>query len=386
VSEASSKTVPAPVAKAPPSQGASGGAQPVAAPLRGLVVRALVAALMLLAAGAFLVNWNELLLSLGSQWTNDAYVRGEPTQISARVGGYVVREGVTDFQAVRAGDVLYEIEDDDYQARVDQAQAALDEAAAAVRVLDAQLALQQQQVAVAQSAIEATGADLLRTRQEERRQSALLNTEGGLRQAWEGAVAGRRRYEAALSGNHAGLAGQQAQFRVLAAQAEQARAALGAQQAALRRARINLGYTRVAAPRDGTVGARQVRPGQYVAPGTMLIPFVPADDVWVVANFQEIQVRRMAVGQAATVTVDAYPGTPLRGRVQSFEPSSQAASSLLPPDHAMGNFTSVVQRVPVRIALDGDQALARRLMPGLSAEARVDTSGSGEGNRGGGGH
>lgn len=348
------------------------GAPPPGPTLRSVVVRAVILALMLLAAGLFIVNWNELLLSATTQATNDAYLRGDPTQLSARVSGYVRREGVTDFQAVKAGDVLYEIEDDDYRARVDQAQAGLDAANATVSVLEAQIGLQRQVVAVASSQIAATEADLDLAGKERARQAALLNTEGGLRRAWETAVADEQRLQAMLASNRATLGEQTAQLGVLGAQLEQARAIAQTRQAALALARIDLGYTRVVAPRDGVVGQRQARAGQFVKPGAPLITLVPLDDVWAVANFREIQLRNIHPGQPATVTVDAYPGVVLHGRVLSLEPGTEARSSLLPPDHATGNFTYVVQRVPVRIGLEPG-TLAGRLRPGLSVEARIDT-------------
>ncbi len=181
-----------------------------------------------------------------------------------------------------------------------------------------------------------------------------------------------------MAGNRAKIASQTAQLKVLHATLEQTEADLQAKQAALDTAQINLGYTRVLAPRDGRLGFRIVRVGQYVAAGAPLIQLVPSNDVWVVANFRETQVRNMHVGQPARLTLDAYPGITLIGRIDSIEPGSEALGSLLPPDRAVGNFTKITQRVPVKIRIDAGQAhqneLIGRLLPGLSVEAAVDTS------------
>jgi biotin carboxyl carrier protein len=174
--------------------------------------------------------------------------------------------------------------------------------------------------------------------------------------------------------NRAQLQQQRQQVNVLDSQIKQAQATLKAQQAARDLAQINLGYTRITAPVDGMVGQRQVRPGQYVSLGTQVISLVPLPKVWVIANYKETQMTRIRVGQAARVTVDTFPGAILRGHVDSWSPASGAQFSLLPPDNATGNFTKVVQRIPVKIVLDPDPAIDDLLRPGMSVIATIDTA------------
>jgi membrane fusion protein (multidrug efflux system) len=161
---------------------------------------------------------------------------------------------------------------------------------------------------------------------------------------------------------------------VLDSQARQARATLDGQQAARDLAAINLGNTRITAPVDGIVGQRLVRPGQYLSVGTQVIAVVPLPNVWVIANYKETQMTRVRVGQSVRVTVDSFPGTVLHGRVDSWSPASGAQFSLLPPDNATGNFTKVVQRIPVKIVLDPDPSLGELLRPGMSVIATIDTN------------
>ena len=345
---------------------------------KGVLIRAIVLAAGLLLAGAFIVDWNALVWEGARRETNDAQLRGDPTQLAARVSGNIIEVAVTDYQPVHAGDLLYRIEDDDYQARVDRAAADVAAAEAGVALAEAQVASQRSEVGVAVAATRQDGAQLERARLERIRQGQLLGTESGLKRAWEAAVADERRYGATLSGDKSAVGAARADIGVQQAQADQARATLQAQRAALALAQVNLGYTRITAPVDGVVGLRQVFRGQYVGPGTMLITLVPLADIWVVANYREEQLTHMQPGQAAEIRVDAFPGTLLHGVVQSIEPTSEAQSSLLRPNRAVGNFTKIVQRVPVKITIDGmgDPArpLAGRLVPGLSVETTVDTA------------
>ena len=350
--------------------------------MKGVVIRAIVLAAGLLLASAFVIDWNALVWEGARRETNDAQLRGDPTRLATRVAGYVARVAVGDDQPVKAGDLLYELEDSDYRARVQRAEAELASSEAAVALAQAQLSSQDAQVAAAEAGAQATGAQLQRARSELQRQTALLGTESGLRRAWDAASADARRQEATLSGDRSATGAARAQIQVLAAQLDQARAALQASRAALELARVEESYTRIAAPADGVVGARLVRAGQYVAPGTALITLVPPAPVWAVASYREEQIAGMAAGQPAGVRVDAFPGITLRGRVDSFEPASEATGALLPPDRAVGNFTKIVQRVPVKIVLDPADIHAHRLdgrlVPGLSVETIVDTAAAGQ--------
>ncbi len=372
------------VQPAPPSTQESAPLPPAPPPapppnmLRRVIVRALIVGLAVLAGGLFMVDWDDLLLLSPVQRTDDAYLRGDPTTLSARVPGYVRRVAVADMETVKAGQVLYEIDDAEYRARVDLARAQVADASAQVAIATAQIGLQERQIDVTQSNADLAQSDLIQAVQEAGRQNGLRGTPAYLQRAWEQATQNAVALQATVAGNRAQIASQTAQLKVLHATLEQTQAALQAKQAALKTAQINLGYTRVLAPRDGRLGFCIVRVGQYVAAGAPLIELVPRNDVWVVANFRETQVRNMRVGQLARLTLDAYPGVTLIGHIDSFEPGSQALVSLLPPDRAVGNFTKIAQRVPVKIRIDPGQAhqneLIGRLFPGLSVEAAVDTS------------
>jgi membrane fusion protein, multidrug efflux system len=373
------------VQPAPPSpQGSASPPPPPPSPapppnmLRRVIVRALIVGLAVLAGGLFMVDWDDLLLLSPVQRTDDAYLRGDPTTLSAHVPGYVSKVAVADMAMVKAGQVLYEIDDAEYRAQVDLARAQVADASAQVAIAAAQIRLQERQIDVTQSNADLAQSDLIQAVQEAGRQNALRGTPAYLRSAWEQATQNALALEATVAGNQATIASQTAQLKVLQATHEQAEAALQAKQAALDTAQINLGYTHVLAPRDGRLGFRIVRVGQYVAAGQPLIQLVPRNDVWVVANFRETQVRNMRVGQPARLTFDAYPGVTLIGHIDSIEPGSEALASLLPPDRAVGNFTKITQRVPVKIRIDPGQALQNkligRLLLGLSVEAAVDTA------------
>jgi membrane fusion protein (multidrug efflux system) len=309
------------------------------------------------------------------QSTDDAYLEADTTPLAAKVPGYVRRVPVQDFQRVKAGDLLVEIVDDDYHATLDQAEANVAAARAAIGSLQQQKLLQQALIKQAEATIQATQADLVRYRLEaERQRSLLVQGLAGTRQITEQAVDNEQRAEATLELNRAQLQQQQQQMNVLDSQEKQAEATLKAQQAARDLAKINLGYTRITAPVDGMVGRRLVLAGQYVSVGTQVISVVPLPNVWVIANYKETQMTHVRLGQAARVTVDAFPGVVLRGHVDSWSPASGAEFSLLPPDNATGNFTKVVQRIPVKIVLEPDPAVASLLRPGMSVIATIDTA------------
>jgi membrane fusion protein (multidrug efflux system) len=311
------------------------------------------------------------------QSTDDAYLQADLTPLAAKVPGYIRRVPVQDFQRVKAGDLLAEIVDDDYRAQRDQAQANVTAAKAAIQSIEQQKLLQDALIKQAQATIAATEADVTRYHLEAVRQQTLLSQGlAGTPQITEQAIDNEKRAEATLALNRAQLDQQRQQLNVLESQEKQAHASLNAQQAARELAEISLGYTRITAPVDGMVGQRQVRAGQYVSAGTEVISLVPLPDIWVIANFKETQMTRVRVGQPASATVDAFPGVVLRGRVDSWSPASGAQFSLLPPDNATGNFTKVVQRIPVKIVFEPDASIADLLRPGMSVIATVHTSSS----------
>jgi membrane fusion protein (multidrug efflux system) len=332
---------------------------------------------VLIAAGVIVVlfatQWDRWVGLAVRQVTDDAYVRGDITPLSAHVEGYVHRVPVDDFQRVKEGELLVEIENDDYQARVAQAEADLLGAQAAIENLKARKAAQHAQVAEAEDAITATQADVERTRLEAARQRTLLATTFGTPQKVEQADAEEQRFAATLSRNQADLEAQRRQMAVLDTQEAQLRADVKAKQAALDLAKINLGYTRITAPVDGEVSERNVRAGQYVHAGTQVIAIVPLDNVWVVANYKETQLTHVAIGQRAEIRVDTFPGIAINAIVDSIAPASGAQFSLLPPDNATGNFTKVVQRIPVKLRIIPGNPLAGKLRPGMSVIATILT-------------
>ena len=319
-------------------------------------------------------DWNWWIGSTREQSTNDAYLESDTTPLAAKSPGYVRRVPAQDFQVVKAGDLLVEIVDDDYRAQVDQADANVRAAQAAIGNIEQQKLLQQALIQQAEATIEASEADLTRYHLESVRQQKLLETRiAGTDQLVEQAVDNEKHAQAALALNHAQLDQQRQQLNVLETQVEQAEAALKSQQAARNLAQIALGYTRIVAPVDGMVSRREVLPGQYVSVGTQVISIVPLPNVWVIANYKETQMTHVRIGQSARVSVDAFPGVVLHGRVDSWSPASGAQFSLLPPDNATGNFTKVVQRMPVKIVLNLEPSLGNLLRPGMSVIANIDT-------------
>ncbi|MES1151896.1 MAG: HlyD family secretion protein [Dongia sp.] len=342
---------------------------------RRLPVELLIRAVIILAALAIVIllatQWDFWIGSRDRQVTDDAYIRGDITPLSAKVDGYIHKVEVGDYETVKAGQLLVEIEHEDYRARVAQAYAEWLAAEAAVGNLKARKDLQKAQIDEALSAIAATQADLDRSKQEAVRQKNLLASSYGTAQKVEQATADQKRFEATLGKNQAELEGEKRQMAVLDTQEIQLRADMKVKRAALELARITLGYTWIAAPVDGLVGERGVREGQYVHAGTQVISVVPLDNVWVVANYKETQLTHVAVGQKAEVTVDTFPHVVIHGTVAGISPASGSQFALLPPDNATGNFTKVVQRLAVKIVLDADNPLAGKLRPGMSAVATV---------------
>jgi membrane fusion protein (multidrug efflux system) len=345
---------------------------------RGRAIRDLLIRLAILAAAAavailFATQWDRWVGLAVRQVTDDAYVKSDLTPLSAKVEGYVRHVAVDDFQRVKKGELLIEIEDDDYKARVAQAEADLLGAQAAIDNIKARKEAQHAQIAEADDAIKATRADVERTRLEADRQRTLLATTFGTRQKVEQAEADAQRFAATLSRNEAESTAQRSQMAVLDTQEGQLRADAKARKAALDLARINLGYTRIEAPVSGVVSERGVRDGQYVHAGSQVITVVPLDNVWVLANYKETQLTHVAIGQRAEIAVDTFPGIVIKAMVESISPASGSQFSLLPPDNATGNFTKVVQRIPVKLRIVADNPLAGRLRPGMSVVAKILT-------------
>ncbi len=329
------------------------------------------------------VSWDKWVANALFQSTDNAYLQADKTPVSARVNGYVRDVLIEDFQVVKAGDLLVKIEDDIYRAQLAEAEANVEAARAAIENVESQKALQKTLIEQAAATIEATEADLSRYSLESARQKELLGRDFASHQKVEEALANEKRSKATLAVNRAQLDQQRQQMNVLASQELTARAVLKAREAARDLAQINLGYTRIIAPISGMVGQRQLKPGQYASVGVQVTSIVPLENLWVLANYKETQMTRIRVGQSATISIDSFPGLKLKGHVVGWSPATGAQFSLLPPDNATGNFTKVVQRIPVKIGLEPNSNSADLLRPGMSVIATIDTS-SLDSNSGGG--
>ena len=364
-------------ASAPPAPAAAKAPASPSPVSRGTLARLAIPLLAVLAALAFValatLRWDEWVGAAVIQTTNDAYVKADTTRLSSRVAGEVLKVAVTDFQRVNAGDLLVQIDPADYQAQVAQAEAGVAAAQAAFDNLANQIELQYATIAQGEAQQVSAQAQEVEARQEQERQQSLTQTEAGTRQKLEQATAAYARAQADVKASRAVIAAERHQLEVLNGTKKQRAADIEAAKATLAAAKLRLGYTRIVAPFDGVVGQREVQEGDYVNIGSNLIDIVPLPNVYVIANYKETQLTRVRPGQPVDVTVDTFSGEKLHGRVERIAPASGSQFALLPPDNATGNFTKVVQRIPVRIALDKGQKLLDRLLPGMSVETRIHT-------------
>jgi membrane fusion protein (multidrug efflux system) len=400
-------------------------------PAKRIVSWLMPVTIVILAAGLVILisgSWKNWTGDRAEQTTDDAYVRADLTPLSTKVAALVASVEVADYQAVKAGDVLVRLRDEDFRAQVAQAEAAVASSEGALVNNQRQKELQDARVAqaltgigaaeaeisAAQAGIEAarssaanakgglaaTQADAKRTNLERKRQEALVAAESSTPKQLEQATADEERFRAQLSSREAEISGASAQIASRQADLNRARAHLestraeleaqkrqravldsqelilradvAAKKAALDLARTNLSYTRIVAPEDGIVGERKVRAGQLVSPGTQVLSLVQQQR-WVQANYKEDQLRNIREGDAAEIRVDAFPGVVLHGKVGFISPASGSQFALLPPDNATGNFTKVMQRVPVKILLDDRKNITAGLRPGLSVVATIRT-------------
>lgn len=314
------------------------------------------------------------LQSSAETYTDNAYIRGDVTSVAPRVSGYVTSAEVEDNQPVQAGDILFRIDDRDYRAKLAQAEANVVAARARLVNVDAETQLQHSLIRQAEAQQRSTMAELdLATRVSDRRRQLIRSSTVSQAQVDESDAA-RSRAESGLSAASATVDAQNQRIAVFGAQREAAVAAVAQAEAARDLARIDLDSTVVRAPVGGVVGNRQVRVGRLVASGVALLDIVPIDDLWVVANFKETQIKHLTSGQRVRIIVDSYPDESFEGEVDSFAPGSGSAFSLLPADNATGNFVRVVQRVPVKIRFADKGSLSRasvHLVPGLSARVEA---------------
>ncbi|MES2073208.1 MAG: HlyD family secretion protein [Pseudomonadota bacterium] len=328
------------------------------------------AALAAIAAAGYGYHWWTEARFL--QKTDDAYVGGNVTVMGPKVAGYITQVAVTDNQLVHAGDLLIKIDDRDYQAALAKAEGAVAAQQALLANLDATRSLQNAVIQQAQAGIHASDADTLRTHDDQARYQNLASRAAVSLQSSQKADADYKQALANGQRSQAALVAAQRQVDVIGAQKMQAQAALAQAVAERDIAKLNLAYTEIRAPIDGVIGNRRARNGAYATPGSQLLSVVPASGLWVDANFKEGQLARMQPGQRATIEADVLPGKVLHGTVASLAPATGAQFSVLPPENATGNFTKIVQRVPVRILLDAEDSRLGTLRPGLSVVAEVD--------------
>ncbi|HAU8267120.1 TPA: HlyD family secretion protein [Kluyvera intermedia] len=306
------------------------------------------------------------------QSTDDAYVGGDISAISAKVSGYVQEIAIKDNMPVRKGELLVRLDARDYQAALAKAEGEVAAQQAAMADLIATRQLQLATIEGSAASLGAAQATTLKTAGDSRRYNALAQTVAISAQVRENAEADYHRAKAEEGKARADKAVAERQLLVLDAREQQIRAALTQAQAGLDMARLNLSYTEIRAPFDGVVGNRRAWSGSFVSSGTQLLSLVPSHDLWVDANFKENQLANMRPGQAATVVADVMPGRTFTGHVMSISPATGSRFSLLPAENATGNFTKIVQRIPVRIALDGEASQLGLLRPGLSVAVTVD--------------
>jgi membrane fusion protein, multidrug efflux system len=362
---------PAPATTLREGRTAHSGARPG---LRRLAVRSAIgAALLLLLAGGGLASVRYWTTGRFVESTDDAYVKADSTIIAPKISGYVVALLVQDNQAVKAGQVLARIDDRDFRTALDEADANVAAAAASIANLDAQITAQGSIIQQTQAHVAEAQASLSLARRNDARRRQMARVGYGSEEQSDDATTDAAEKAAALTRLQAASAASRQQIDVLTSQRTLAQAQLSRTQALKRQAELNLGYSTLVASIDGVVGARTVRVGEYVQAGTQLMALVPLRQVYVIANFKETQLTHVEPDQPARIRVDTFPGHDIQGRVQSVAPASGLEFSLLPPDNATGNFTKIVQRIPIKIAIPQSSVFLGQLRPGMSVTVSIDT-------------
>ncbi|MXO98575.1 HlyD family efflux transporter periplasmic adaptor subunit [Altererythrobacter xixiisoli] len=305
--------------------------------------------------------------------TNDATIQADAVIVSPKVGGYVEEVFVSDNQTVKQGDPLFRIDARDYTARVAQAQAQIDAAQATATGVRAQIAEQQAAVAAARAQLASSESDLKFARATAERYRALAATGAESRETLAEKQSQFERAQAAVTARRADLASAQRRVTTLQAQVGQALAQAEGGEAQRAAADVDLNSAIITAAIGGRIGNKTVQQGQFIQPGTRTMSIVPVEQLYIQANFKETQLGLLRPGQPVTIEIDALPGVELQGKVESLAPGTGAQFSLLPPENATGNFTKIVQRVPVRISLIANAQTRALLVPGMSVTASVDT-------------
>jgi membrane fusion protein (multidrug efflux system) len=304
--------------------------------------------------------------------TDDAYVGGDITVIAPKVAGFIDRVAVTDNQSVQPGDLLVKLDNRDYRATLDRAQAAVEAQQATLANLDATRRLQDAVIEQTRAGVKAAAAELQRAHDDAERFRDLSAQSAASIQVYQKAAADYQEAAAQVEKSRAAVEAAERELEVIDTRKRQTQAALAEANANVEIARLNLSYTELRSPIAGVVGNRSARTGAYAAIGTQLISVVPASGLWVDANFKEGQLEHMHPGQRVTVTADVLPGHEFVGHVASLAPATGAEFSVLPAENATGNFTKIVQRVPVRVLLEGNPSTLGHLRPGLSVDVDVD--------------
>jgi membrane fusion protein (multidrug efflux system) len=313
--------------------------------------------------------------------TDDAYVGGNITPLSPQVSGFISEILVTDNQRVGVGELLIRLDGRVYQAALDRAEANVRQQEATLQNLKSKIALQHSAIRQAEASLQGKIAEAQFAAEEAERYKALASTDAGSRQNAQKTFATNISAKAAVESARAALEASKQQLAVLDTEIAQTMAALAGAKADVETGRLNVGYTEIRSPIEGIVGNRAAQIGAFISAGKYLITIIPARGLWVDANFKEDQLGRMKPGQPAMIVADIFPGRSFVGHVGSLAPATGAIFSVIPPENATGNFTKIVQRLPVRIELDAETAGASGLRPGLSVTASVDTKSAEEGAR-----
>jgi len=339
--------------------------------MRGLLLASVAVAALAAAAD---YGWGYWTTGRFQVSTDDAYVKADSTTIAPKVSGHIADVLVADNERVKAGQILARIDDRDFKVSLEQARAQVEAAEANIANKQSALVAQQSAIDAARATVEADKADQTFAEQDDKRYSELARQGFGTIQNAQQAASRITAARAAVTRDTATLASATKQLDVIKAEVQQAKAALDSAKAAEDQAGLNLSYTALTAPIDGVIGNRTLRVGQYVQAGTQLMAVVPTDAAYIVANYKETQLTDVYPGQKVTVEVDTFPGKVFEGHVDSISPASGQEFALLPPDNATGNFTKVVQRIPVKIVLDHGSPLSVTLRPGMSVYPTIDTN------------
>jgi membrane fusion protein (multidrug efflux system) len=326
---------------------------------------------LLLAAGGF--GWYWWQTGRYIETTDNAYIRGDITPISTKVAGYVEEILVSDNQIVSDGEVLVRIQDMEFKVRMELGRNSLMERQAALLVAEGKRKQQWSKIDLTKAQLTVAEVDLQRETEVHSRFDSLYAKGATSWFEYSEALTRKKKAQAQRIAAKASLGMAEQELSVLLAEEQRIVAEIGQHQEELKLLQQEVTDTSICAPISGTVGNRRVRAGQYVRPGSILMALIPLNKVWIEANFKEVQLVRMQEGQSVEIEVDAFPGHFFTGRIQSFSPASGAEFSLLPPENASGNFTKIVQRIPVKITVDKNSHQDKKLLPGMSVEVSIDT-------------